>query len=55
LVSPAKCIVGNIGSIVCITAVAAPWYVIMSFGHNTCKQLKSLGQTPEFISSECRN
>jgi hypothetical protein len=29
--------------------------VIMPFGHNTRKQLKSLGQTPEFISSECRN
>jgi hypothetical protein len=37
LVSPAMCIVGNIGSNVCITAVVGPWYRIMPFGHKTRK------------------
>jgi hypothetical protein len=33
LVSPAMCIVGNIGSNVSITAASDPWYLIMPFGH----------------------
>jgi hypothetical protein len=38
LVSPAECIVGNIGSNVCITAAGAPFgYVIMPFGHKARK------------------